>query len=108
MTDDLLATCGLRAALIRQRTEVLISDGRERELEQALDLLDAGRMPYTLTVEQAASEIGIRPRAVRDAIKRGRLTGAKHGRNLYVDPKSARSYRARVRRRGPRSKMLKE
>lgn len=80
-----------------------------------LDLLDAKRISvgtldpvraagrYTMTVSEAAAELGVSPSAVRQAIERGQLASWKKGPRLHLlDPHSVATYRDHVQRRGPR------
>ncbi|KYF92760.1 hypothetical protein BE20_10915 [Sorangium cellulosum] len=58
------------------------------------------RTRYTMTVPEAAQQLGISESAVRQAIYAGRLRANKEGGTYYLDPHSVASYR--VSKRGPR------
>lgn len=58
------------------------------------------RTRYTMTVPEAAKQLGISESAVRQAIYAGRLRARKEGGTYYLDPASVGGYR--VSRRGPR------
>jgi excisionase family DNA binding protein len=60
----------------------------------------AARERYTMTVPEAARQLGISESAVRQAIYATRLRAHKDGGTYYLDPRSVASYR--VSRRGPR------
>lgn len=80
-----------------------------------LDLLDAKRVQagtldperaagrYTMTVTEAAEQLGVSTSAVRQAIERGQLASWKKGPRLHLlDPHSVATYRDHVQRRGPK------
>lgn len=80
------------------------------------DLLDAKRVQvgtlnperaaarYTMTVTDAAAELGISTSAVRQAIERGQLSSWKANPRMHLlDPETVRAYRDHVVRRGPRA-----
>jgi excisionase family DNA binding protein len=58
------------------------------------------RTRFTMTVPDAAQQLGISESAVRQAIYAGRLRASKEGGTYYLDPHSVASYR--VSKRGPR------
>jgi excisionase family DNA binding protein len=58
------------------------------------------RTRYTMTVPEAARQLGISESAVRQAVYANRLRARKDGGTYYLDPQSVASYR--VSRRGPR------
>jgi excisionase family DNA binding protein len=60
----------------------------------------SGRARYTMTVPDAARQLGISESAVRQAIYSNRLRARKDGGTYYLDPQSVAGYR--VSRRGPR------
>lgn len=60
----------------------------------------SARAPYTMTVPDAAKQLGISESAVRQAIYANRLSALKDGGTYYLDSQSVASYR--VSRRGPR------
>lgn len=60
----------------------------------------SARTRYTMTVPEAAKQLGISESAVRQAIYAGRLRARKEGGTYYLDPASVGGYR--VSRRGPR------
>ncbi|WP_437670864.1 helix-turn-helix domain-containing protein [Sorangium sp. So ce131] len=60
----------------------------------------APRTRYTMTVPEAAQQLGISESAVRQAIYASRLRASKEGGTYYLDPHSVASYR--VSKRGPR------
>jgi excisionase family DNA binding protein len=60
----------------------------------------SARERYTMTVPEAASQLGVSESAVRQAIYAGRLRARKEGGTYYLDPSSVGGYR--VSRRGPR------
>jgi excisionase family DNA binding protein len=62
--------------------------------------LASARTRYTMTVPEAAKQLGISESAVRQAIYSTRLRARKDGGTYYVDPNSVAGYR--VSRRGPR------
>jgi excisionase family DNA binding protein len=81
-----------------------------------LDLLDQKRIAvgaldperaaarYTMTVTEAAAELGITSSAVRQAVAAGHLPAwKKHERLLLLDPSAVATYRDHVKRRGPRA-----
>lgn len=57
----------------------------------------------SLTVAETAAELGISPGAVRQAIGAGNLEASKEGGRYAVVAESVSSYRARVKRRGPKA-----
>lgn len=58
------------------------------------------RARYTMTVPDAAKQLGISESAIRQAIYASRLRARKDGGTYYLDPASVAGYR--VSRRGPR------
>ncbi|MGK4003136.1 helix-turn-helix domain-containing protein [Sorangium sp. So ce1036] len=60
----------------------------------------SSRARYTMTVPDAAQQLGISESAVRQAIYAGRLRASKEGGTYYLDPRSVGGYR--VSKRGPR------
>ncbi|WP_438032153.1 helix-turn-helix domain-containing protein [Sorangium sp. So ce204] len=58
------------------------------------------RTRFTMTVPDAAHQLGISESAVRQAIYAGRLRASKEGGTYYLDPQSVAGYR--VSKRGPR------
>ncbi|WP_437596500.1 helix-turn-helix domain-containing protein [Sorangium sp. So ce590] len=58
------------------------------------------RTRYTMTVPEAAQQLGISESAVRQAIYAGRLRASKEGGTYYLDPHAVAGYR--VSKRGPR------
>lgn len=81
-----------------------------------LDLLDAKRIQtraldpgaanaaFSMTVAEAAAELGISESAVRQAIAAKHLASTKRGNVHLIDPQSIATYRERVVRRGPTPK----
>ena len=79
-----------------------------------LDLLDAKRVQvgtleperaaqrYTMTVTEAAAELGVSTSAVRQAIAAKTLAAWKKSSGYLLDPHSVATYRDHVKRRGPR------
>jgi excisionase family DNA binding protein len=67
--------------------------------------LDAGAVnaAFALTVSEAAARLGITEGAVRQAITSEKLAAVKRGSAYFIDPASVETYRARVKRRGPRA-----
>lgn len=64
--------------------------------------LDRAAQRYTLTVSEAAEQLGISTSAVRQAIASKRLAAWKPGGEYLLDPHSVATYRDHVKRRGPR------
>ncbi len=73
--------------------------GRKRVQLGTLNV-DKALSQYTMTVSEAAEELGIHPSAVRQAIKTRRLAGVKKGSQYFLRPLSVRSYK--VSQRGPK------
>jgi excisionase family DNA binding protein len=71
---------------------------RKRVQSGALDLAKA-RARYTLSVTDAAAQLGVNATAVRKAIGAGRLPALKDGGQYWLDPASVASFE--VDRRGP-------
>jgi excisionase family DNA binding protein len=73
--------------------------GRKRATTGRLDVAKALE-EYTVTVTEAARQLGVHPSAVRQAIQQHRLDAVKRGGVHLLRPSSVESYR--VSRRGPR------
>ncbi|MCC6552224.1 MAG: helix-turn-helix domain-containing protein [Polyangiaceae bacterium] len=101
----------LDAGVVPGRTVVTAGVYRDPVFHVMLDCLarkrlgpGAGVLPararYTMTVPDAAAQLGISESAVRQAICSSRLRARKDGGTYYLDPQSVAAYR--VSRRGPR------
>jgi hypothetical protein len=72
---------------------------RKRVAAGKLDL-ERAAASFTVTVTDAAEQLGVHPSAIRQAIAATKLSARKIGGTHYIDPRSIASYR--VSRRGPK------
>lgn len=86
----------LRAASRDEIGELVVS------LTALLDEGDEYALVDSLTVEQAARALGVRPNTVYKAIEGGRLPATREGGRVRIRPADLRAYRAQPRQPGGR------
>jgi excisionase family DNA binding protein len=78
---------------------------RKRVATGALDLERAAAR-YTMTVAQAAEQLGLGESAIRMAVRASRLPSWMKGGEIFLDPQAVAAYKGGARRGGPATKLL--